>query len=157
MRKTQQWWNLGGVLHKITHHSLNSLHLVCFYYQSITKMPTGRHRDFWSTSKGEPVFSKLFRLEGTDPLSFGPEFSEILVELIAPTVTSGMAAPSAMTAALGLLSRENQRLAFFRVQDHLVFTKPLTHLLVFFVGICMNCVTALLPDSWVLFGQRGLL
>ena len=105
---------------------------------------TGRHWDFWSTSKGGPFFSKLFRLEGTDPLSFGPEFSEILVEWIAPTVTSGTAAPSAMTTGiiLGLLSRENQLLTFFSVQDHLVFTKPLTHLLEFFVGICMNCVSS---------------
>ena len=113
MRNTQQWWNLGGVLHRITHHSLNSLHLVCFYYQSITKMPTGRHRDFWSTSKGGPVFSKLFRLDRTDPLSFGPEFSEILVEWIAPTVTSGTAAPSAMSAGI--------RLAFAREPAPCIF------------------------------------
>ena len=38
----------------------------------------------WSTSKGGPVFSKLFRLDRTDPLSFGPKFREILVEWIAP-------------------------------------------------------------------------
>ena len=38
----------------------------------------------WSTSKGGPVFSKLFRLDRTDPLSFGPKFPEILVEWIAP-------------------------------------------------------------------------
>ena len=41
----------------------------------------------WSTSKGGPVFSKLFQLDRTDPLSFGPKFLEILVEWIAPTVT----------------------------------------------------------------------
>ena len=41
-------------------------------------------REKWSTSKGGPVFSKLFRLDRTDPLSFGPKFSEILVEWIAP-------------------------------------------------------------------------
>ena len=40
----------------------------------------------WSTSKGGPVFSKLFRLDRTDPLSFGPKFPEILVEWIAPSV-----------------------------------------------------------------------
>ena len=40
----------------------------------------------WSTSKGGPVFSKLFRLDRTDPLSFGPNFPEILVEWIAPTI-----------------------------------------------------------------------
>ena len=41
-------------------------------------------REKWSTSKGGPVFSKLFRLDRTDPLSFGPKFPEILVEWIAP-------------------------------------------------------------------------
>ena len=30
-----------------------------------------------------PVFSKLFRLDRTDPLSFGPKFPEFLVEWIA--------------------------------------------------------------------------
>ena len=39
-----------------------------------------------TTSKGGPVFSKLFRLDRTDPLSFGPKFPEILVEWIAPVV-----------------------------------------------------------------------
>ena len=37
-----------------------------------------------TTSKGGPVFSKLFQLDWTDPLSFGPKFPEILVEWIAP-------------------------------------------------------------------------
>ena len=36
-------------------------------------------RKKWSTSKGGPVFSKLFRLDRTDQLSFGPKFPEILV------------------------------------------------------------------------------
>ena len=40
-----------------------------------------------TTSKGGPVFSKLFRLDRTDPLSFGPKFPEILVEWIAPKET----------------------------------------------------------------------
>ena len=44
-------------------------------------------REKWTTSKGGPVFSKLFRLDRTDPLSFGPKFPEILVEWIAPLVT----------------------------------------------------------------------
>ena len=44
-------------------------------------------REKWSTSKGGPVFSKLFRLDRTDPLSFGPKFPEILVEWIAPMVS----------------------------------------------------------------------
>ena len=39
-------------------------------------------REKWSTSKGRPVFSKLFQLDRTDPLSFGPKFPEILVEWI---------------------------------------------------------------------------
>ena len=43
-------------------------------------------RENWYTSKGGPVFSKLFRLDRTDPLSFGPKFPEILVEWIAPVV-----------------------------------------------------------------------
>ena len=44
-------------------------------------------REKWSTSKGGPVFSKLFRLDRTDPLSFGPKFPESLVEWIAPKIT----------------------------------------------------------------------
>ena len=40
-----------------------------------------------TTSKGGPVFSKLFRLDRTDPLSFGPKFPEILVEWIAPILS----------------------------------------------------------------------
>ena len=43
-------------------------------------------REKRTTSKGGPVFSKLFRLDRTDPLSFGPKFPEILVEWIAPKV-----------------------------------------------------------------------
>ena len=41
-------------------------------------------REKWSTPKNGPVFSKLFRLDRTDPLSFGPKFPEILVEWIGP-------------------------------------------------------------------------
>ena len=41
-------------------------------------------REKRTTSKGGPVFSKLFRLDRTDPLRFGPKFPEILVEWIAP-------------------------------------------------------------------------
>ena len=43
-------------------------------------------REKRTTSKGGPVFSQLFRLDRTDPLSFGPKFPEILVEWIAPKV-----------------------------------------------------------------------
>ena len=42
----------------------------------------------WSTSKGGPVFSKLFRLDRADPFSFRPKFPEILVEWIAPQILS---------------------------------------------------------------------
>ena len=44
-------------------------------------------REKRTTSKGGPVFPKLFRLDRTDPLSFGPKFPESLVEWIAPYVT----------------------------------------------------------------------
>ena len=43
-------------------------------------------REKRTTSKGGPVFSKLFRLDRTDPLGFGPKFPESLVEWIAPIV-----------------------------------------------------------------------
>ena len=43
-------------------------------------------REKWFASKGGQVFSKLFRLDRTYPLSFGPKFPEILVEWIAPPV-----------------------------------------------------------------------
>ena len=39
-----------------------------------------------STSKGGPLFSKRFRLDRTDPLSFRPKFPEIWVEWIAPFI-----------------------------------------------------------------------
>ena len=43
-------------------------------------------REKRTTSKGGPVFSKLIRLDRTDPLSFGPKFPERLVEWIAPKI-----------------------------------------------------------------------
>ena len=46
--------------------------------------PVRSDREKRTTSKGGPVFSKLFLLDRTDPLSFGPKFPEILVEWIAP-------------------------------------------------------------------------
>ena len=45
------------------------------------------NRKKWSTSKGGPDFSKLFRLDRADPFSFRPKFPEILVEWIAPNVS----------------------------------------------------------------------
>ena len=47
-------------------------------------------REKWSTSKGGPIFSKLFRLDRTDPLRFGPKFPVILVEWIAPYKSSSL-------------------------------------------------------------------
>ena len=44
-------------------------------------------REKRTTSKGGPLFPKLFRLDRTDPLRFGPKFPERLVEWIAPVVT----------------------------------------------------------------------
>ena len=44
-------------------------------------------REKWTSSKGGPVFSKLFRLERTDPLSFGPKFPEILLNGSRPRST----------------------------------------------------------------------
>ena len=45
------------------------------------------NREKRSTSKGGPVFSKLFRLDLTDPFTFRPKFPEILVEWIAPGIS----------------------------------------------------------------------
>ena len=44
-------------------------------------------REKRTTSKGGPVFSKLFLLGRTDPLGFGPKYPEILVEWIASTLS----------------------------------------------------------------------
>ena len=44
-------------------------------------------REKRTTSKGGPVFPKLFRLDRTDPLSFGPKFPESLVEWIVPGIS----------------------------------------------------------------------
>ena len=59
-------------------------------------------REKWSTSKGGPVFSKLFRLDRTDPLSFGPKFPEILVEWITPIVTEYSGVYSRILLFLGV-------------------------------------------------------
>ena len=47
---------------------------------------TGPTEKKWSTSRGGPIFSKLFRLDRTVPFSFRPKFPEILVEWKAPPV-----------------------------------------------------------------------
>ena len=50
-----------------------------------TKISDRSDREKWSTSKGGPFFSKLLRLDRTDPLSFGPKFPEILLNGSRPT------------------------------------------------------------------------
>ena len=52
-----------------------------------TKIPTGPTGKSGPPQKVDP-FSRnfLFRLDRTDPLSFGPKFPEILVEWIAPHI-----------------------------------------------------------------------
>ena len=72
-------------------HNLSAI-LSCgrqFEESYIGRDPFNQHsdrsdREKRTTSKGGPVFSKLFRLDRTDPLSFRPKFPEILVEWIAP-------------------------------------------------------------------------
>ena len=51
-----------------------------------TKIQTGPTGKRGPPQKVDLFFSKLFRLDRTDPLSFGPKFPEILVEWIAPPV-----------------------------------------------------------------------
>ena len=52
-----------------------------------TKIPTGPTGKIGPPQMEDPFFSKLFWLDRTDPLSFGPKFPEILVEWIAPLET----------------------------------------------------------------------
>ena len=49
-----------------------------------TKVLTGPTRKSGPPQKADQFFSTLFRLDRTDPLSFGRKFPEILVEWIAP-------------------------------------------------------------------------
>ena len=55
--------------------------------QALNQNSDRSDREKWSTSKGGPVFSKLFRMDRTNPLNFGLKFPEILVEWIVPSVT----------------------------------------------------------------------
>ena len=69
--------------------TINASFSVFTYEDTIGRDPFNQNsnrsdREKWSTSKGGPVYSKLFRLDRTDPLSFGPKFPEILVKWIAP-------------------------------------------------------------------------
>ena len=53
------------------------------------KFPIGPVRpEKWSSSKGGPNFPELFQLGRTDPFSFEPKFSGILVKWIAPTLNA---------------------------------------------------------------------
>ena len=52
-----------------------------------TKIQTGPTGKRGPPQKVDLFFPKLFRLDRTDPLSFGPKFPEILVEWIAPRIT----------------------------------------------------------------------
>ena len=51
--------------------------LILSWRDPFNKNSNRSNREKGSTSKGGPVFSKLFRLDRTDPLSFGPKFPEI--------------------------------------------------------------------------------
>ena len=80
------------------------------------------NREKWSTSKGGPLFSKLFRLDRTDPFSFRPKFPEILVEWIAPVMCdiSDARLPSSVTTnsywskCLGNLTLRRNVFFFFK-------------------------------------------
>ena len=49
-----------------------------------TKISNRSDREKGSTSKGGPVFRKLFRLDRTDPLSFGPKFTKFRLNGLRP-------------------------------------------------------------------------
>ena len=82
----------------------NSLHRAAFANLEPGRDPFNQNsnrsdREKWSTSKG---FSKLFRLDRTDPSSFGPKFPEILVERIAPGIL-GFSVLSIILVKAGLM------------------------------------------------------
>ena len=81
-------------------------------------------REKWSTSKGGPVFSKLFRLDRTDPLSFGPKFPEILVEWIAPQ-KSGLGSYIFHNLNNGKQWEINETDIVSNRMNHSLFTDPL--------------------------------
>ena len=69
--------------------TINASFSVFTYEDTVGRDPFNQNsnrsdREKRSTSKGGPAFSKLFRLDRTDPLSFGRKFPDILVEWIAP-------------------------------------------------------------------------
>ena len=79
-------------------------------------------REKWSTSKGGPIFSKLFWLDRTDPLSFGPTFPEILVEWIVPRVTIKLA--HSEVPRLGEIKRKKSSKAQKGIILFLCFVSP---------------------------------
>ena len=77
---------------QVQHHRSTTINIFghdCF--RNNGRNPFNQNSD-WSdwekrtSSKGGPDIWKLFRLDRTDPLSFGPKFLEILVEWIAPNI-----------------------------------------------------------------------
>ena len=89
----------------------NSLHRAAFANLEPGRDPFNQNsnrsdREKWSTSKGFSklfeTFSKLFRLDRTDPSSFGPKFPEILVERIAPGIL-GFSVLSIILVKAGLM------------------------------------------------------
>ena len=72
-------------------------------------------REKRTTSKGGPVFSKLFRLDRTDPLSFGPKFPEILVEWIAPL--DSFQGPASLQSKRFFLAKTRPRPAIMKLSN----------------------------------------
>ena len=87
-----RWWSKPLTIGNILHYRRYSNISHCFVPFVILGRDPFNQNSNWSdrerrtTSKGGPVFWKLFRLDRTDPLSFGPKFPESLVEWIAPLV-----------------------------------------------------------------------
>ena len=95
-----------------------------------------------TTSKGGPVFSKLFRLDRTDPLSFGPKFPESLVEWIAPWLFLTLRAPWArfVCARAPLLLRARRSGSF---------SPPTFH---FSLGVLLLVWVCILPRGFYISG-----
>ena len=84
-----RWWSKSPTIGKKSKHSNISHCFVLFVIlgrDPFNQNSNRSDREKRTTSKGGPVFRKLFRLDRTDPLSFGPKFPESLVEWIAPLV-----------------------------------------------------------------------
>ena len=84
-----RWWSKPPTIGKKSKHSNISHCFVLFVIlgrDPFNQNSNRSDREKRTTSKGGPVFWKRFRLDRTDPLSFGPKFPENLVEWIAPLV-----------------------------------------------------------------------